>query len=136
MGRSGPERIPLSKHLKALQKAERRFQAERDRRYADIRAGDLRALEVAADKDRRAEELRAENQAYKDEKANNLRSQIESERGTYVTRPELQPILEYVATQQGINNARRLGVGQILALVAVIAAVVSAVAVTVALIIR
>jgi hypothetical protein len=128
--------VPLREYFQALRRADRRLARERDRRIRDIRAGDLRALAVAAEAAERAEDLRAENQAYRDEKANNLREQIGSERGLYVTRTEFQPILDYVVTQQGINTARRLGIGQILALIGTFTAVVSAVAVIIALIVH
>lgn len=74
---------------------------ERDRRYKEV--------QLERDK---AEVLRAANQAYRDEKANELREQISQERGRYVTQDALssavetleatlKPVLEYVAAQQG-----------------------------------
>ncbi len=60
-----------------------------------------------------------EIQTYKDEKANDLRSQIEQERGSYATRSDLKgavdkldatlkPLLDYVSGQTG----RGLGITQ------------------------
>lgn len=77
---------------------------ERDRRYK----------EVQQERDK-AEILRAANQAYRDEKANELREQISQERGRYVTQDALtsavetleatlKPVLEYVASQQGARS--------------------------------
>jgi len=65
-------------------------------------------------------QLAREIQTYKDEKANELRSQIERERGSYVTKPELQaatektdavvkPIAEFVAIQQGRSGGLQFG---------------------------
>ena len=54
-----------------------------------LRAADQRALEIKETADLAALELAREIQSYKDEKANNLRSQIESERGSYATKDDL-----------------------------------------------
>lgn len=76
-------------HNEALREAERRFQDERDRRYTELNqvkeASELRALELAR-----------EIQKYKDEKANELREQINSERGLYPTRLELTAAVEKI----------------------------------------
>ncbi len=106
-------------HNEALRTAEEKLQNERDRRYAEVKAAEEKALRVKEEADRTALGLQRENQQYRDEKANELRSQIERERGLYVTRAELggatdkieatiSPVLTYVAGQQG----RREGIGQ------------------------
>jgi hypothetical protein len=65
------------------------------REYLDaLREADQRALAIKEKADERALNLQAETQQYKDEKANELRSQIESERGNYVTRDQHQALID------------------------------------------
>ena len=96
----------------ALRAAEEKFQAERDRRYAEVATEREKALKIKETADLAALGLAREIQTYKDEKANELREQISKERGDYPTRTELKsaiekieatikPISEYVVTQQG-----------------------------------
>ena len=90
---------------------------ERDRRYSEVAAEKDRALRIKEDGDEKALNLARDIQVYKDEKANELRTQIERERGTYATHADLKalsdkleitlkPILNYVA-QQG-NGPRAI----------------------------
>ena len=83
-----------------------------------LNAADQRALQIKETADETARILVAENQAYKDEKANELRSQIERERGSYATKDDLaaavgkvelqlKPVADFVLSQQG----RREGIG-------------------------
>ena len=99
-------------HNEALREAEKKFQNERDRRYAEVKAAEEKALRVKEQADDRALGLAREIQTYKDEKANELREQINSERGLYPTRTELQsaldaidaslkPLVEFMQSQQG-----------------------------------
>ena len=92
-------------HNEALREAEAKFQEERDRRYTEVN----QAKEAAHDN---ALRLAREIQIYKDEKANELREQINSERLLYVRKDEitsmqdkydsvLKPMLEFVAAKQG-----------------------------------
>jgi hypothetical protein len=139
-----PGSIPLREHLEALRGAEKELRAadkelaaERDRRYAEVgieREKTLKAKEVA---DHAALELARQIQTYKDEKANELREQIASERHLYVTVSELgsqkkeieaqlQPISDYIAAQQGRSGGqtdtkaeRRYASAQIIAVVSV-----------------
>lgn len=85
---------------------------ERDRRYAEVAIEREKALKIKEVADRAALELAREIQTYKDEKANELRSQIERERGTYVTQTDLtaavarlealiQPAADYAKAQAG-----------------------------------
>jgi hypothetical protein len=71
-----------------------------------------KALKIKEMADHAALELARQIQTYKDEKANELRSQIEKERGTYVTQEQLvaitrehaaalKPLADFVARQQG-----------------------------------
>lgn len=78
--------VPLDVHLQALKAAEQKALQIKDR-------ADTSALELART-----------IQTYKDEKANELREQIGSERNLYVTKAELKPIYDYVAAQQGSSR--------------------------------
>ena len=99
-----------------IREADARFDAERDRRYTEVGIEREKALAIKERADETARVLVAENQAYRDEKANELREQISSERGRYLTREEyvaaqnalidkvetgLKPLNEYVNAQQG-----------------------------------
>lgn len=106
------ESIPAREHLEALMAAEVRFQEERDRRYAEVATEREKALKIKETADLAALSLAREIQTYKDEKANELRSQIERERGTYCTQGDLKgavekmqatiaPLGDYVSKQSG-----------------------------------
>jgi hypothetical protein len=106
------ETIPLQKHLAAVRECDLRFEAERDRRYTEVNLEREKALKIKEAADLAALELAREIQTYKDEKANELRSQIERERGTYVTQEQitaltreqaaaLKPLTDFIASQQG-----------------------------------
>ena len=123
-------------HNEALREAQARFEAERDRRYAEIAAEREKALGIKERADRDALALARQIQDYKDEKANELRSQIERERGDYATQADLtaavdkidatmKPLVEYVTTQQGrasgVNTSVGVLVGALVAAEAVFA---------------
>lgn len=108
-GTSAATDVSLKEYLALRAIWQWRFYEERDRRYA----------EVQRERDK-AEVIRASTQAYRDEKANELREQISQERGRYVTQSELAgaiseikailtPVTEYVAGQQG---SRQGGIDQ------------------------
>lgn len=59
-----------------------------------LRAADQRAIEIKETADAKALDLARQIQIYKDEKANELRAQIESERGNYATRVDLSALAE------------------------------------------
>jgi vacuolar-type H+-ATPase subunit H len=146
-----PEVIPLRQHLEALREADGRLHeaqragdallfAERDQRYAEVKAAEEKALKVKEEADKTALGLQRETQTYKDEKANELREQINSERGLYATKDDLanvsrevaalvKPLADYVSGQQGrsggaaeTRSERRLDIGQIFQALSVIAA--------------
>lgn len=82
------------------------------REFDKLREADQRALSIKETADLAALELARDHQRYRDEQANRLREQIESERGNYVTRAalegavekfdaELKPVLTFMAAQQG-----------------------------------
>jgi vacuolar-type H+-ATPase subunit E/Vma4 len=77
-----------------------------------LRAADQRALAIKEQADQEALRIERETRSYKDEKANNLRDQLGSERGLYVTKSDLEatsakiqalvlPLTDYVSTQRG-----------------------------------
>jgi vacuolar-type H+-ATPase subunit H len=134
-----PETVPLREHLEALRAADAALAAERDRRYAEVKAAEAQALKVKEEADKTALGLQRETQTYKDEKANELREQINSERGLYATKGDLaaladkldvslKPLAEFVAGYRGgseTKSERRLDVSQVIAAIAVIALVLS-----------
>ena len=112
--------------------------------FEALRAADQHALQIKETADERALLLQTETQKYKDEKANELRSQIESERGSYATQIELRalndkseaarrPLEEFVAAQQGGRSRTAWFVGVILTLTTIL---VSLIAVIVVLIVK
>jgi vacuolar-type H+-ATPase subunit H len=105
--------IPLREHLDALREADLRFSEERDRRYAEVAEARAEALKIKEEADKVALDLARQIQTYKDEKANELREQINSERGLYVTKAEFKPVQDFIAAAAG----RSAGFGQIAALV-------------------
>jgi hypothetical protein len=110
---------------------------ERDRRYEELNVERQRALAIKEKADDAALSLQRQYQTYKDEQANNLRAQIGSERGNYVTQADhralqekvdaglasvtlaftaqLKPVSDYILSQQGaarnndktVNNTRQ-----------------------------
>ena len=95
------ETVPLREYLAAVRESDVRFNTERDRRYTEVNLEREKALKIKETADLAALELAREIQTYKDEKANELRSQIERERGSYITQAELKPLADFVARQQG-----------------------------------
>jgi len=99
-----------------LREADQRFAEERDRRYTEVAIEREKALRIKETADLAALGLAREIQTYKDEKANELREQIASERGLYLTRDEyltahtalvdkleaaVRPLTEFMVAQQG-----------------------------------
>lgn len=104
--------VSLKEHFEALREADFRFYEERDRRYSEVNVEREKALKIKETADLAALSLAREIQDYKDEKANNLRSQIEGERGHYATKEDaqqieekfralLKPVSDWVQAQQG-----------------------------------
>jgi hypothetical protein len=103
--------VPLREYFELQRKSDKEFQEERDRRYAEVNVEKEKALKIKETADLAALDLAREIQKYKDEKANELRSQIERERVTYATQGDLSaavekieaviaPIVKYVSAQQ------------------------------------
>lgn len=96
--------------------ADAALHAERDRRYSEVNIEREKALKIKETADLAALSLAREIQTYKDEKANELREQINRERNLYASKEDVQnaaerlaavvaPLAEYVSGQQ----ARRTG---------------------------
>jgi hypothetical protein len=137
----GGGQVSLREHLAALRAADQALQDERDRRYAEVKAAEEKALKVKEKADEVALGLQRDNQVYKDEKANELREQISSERGRYVTREELasavrelqamiKPLAEYATSDAGRNmgaagsrTEQRLNLSTVIAAFATLVAV-------------
>ena len=104
---------------------------ERDRRYSELVTEREKALKIKETADERALTLASEIQSYKDEKANELRAQINSERGVYITRAEFEaaskPLVEFVLSSRAIADRRTIDYGQILAIVAIMVSIATAV---------
>src|ERR1700720_398654 len=93
--------VSLEKYLADIRTADQAFATERDRRYTEVAAEREKALKIKETADLAALGLAREIQTYKDEKANELREQISSERGLYITRTEFKPVLDFVSSQTG-----------------------------------
>jgi hypothetical protein len=117
------ETVPLREHLAALRDADLRFNEERDRRYAEVNIEREKALKIKETADLAALGLAREIQNYKDEKANELREQINSERGLYATNKDIDPIKSYVASQTGRGLGMYALFGVVMTLVTVALAI-------------
>ena len=100
----------------ALRAAEVKFQEERDRRYAEVATEREKALKIKETADLAALGLAREIQTYKDEKANQLREQINSERGHYATKDDLGAAVQKIEAQIGpvlafVSRAQGQGAG-------------------------
>jgi len=102
-GKHKPSRdtISLKEHLEMIRALDDRFMAERDRRYAEVNIEREKALKIKETADLAALQLAREIQSYKDEKANELREQISSERGMYATNKDIEPLKSFVSSQTG-----------------------------------
>ena len=133
--------VSLADYLLAVRAGDIAVQAERDRRYAEVGAEREKALKIKEAADETALTLAREIQHYRDEQANNLRAQIERERGDYATQSDLQgvaakmealikPLTEFVAGARRVDTVKRLDAAQlvqVLALLAVAAGVIFAI---------
>ena len=102
----------LQEHWETVNGLQKEFLNERDRRYSEVKAAEEKALIIKQQADEKALDLADEIQKYKDEKANQLREQINSERGAYPTKEELRsairelnasiaPLTAFVTSQTG-----------------------------------
>jgi hypothetical protein len=144
-GTSAATDISLREYFEALRHSDDkvdqwiyRFYEERDRRYSEVNIEREKALKIKETADLAALGLAREIQTYKDEKANELRSQIESERGSYVTKSELigavekieasiKPLSNFVTAFQGRQQGIGVSVGVLVGAIAALATVISVV---------
>jgi len=78
---------------------QRELMQAHDRRYAEVALEREKALKIKEEADKAALGLAREIQTYKDEKANELREQINRERGLYATKQDLAALGEKVDAQ-------------------------------------
>jgi hypothetical protein len=118
--------ISLKTHIEALRESD-------DRRYTEVQEERSKALKIKETADLTALELARQIQTYKDEKANELRSQIERERGNYASRNDIQAlreyfdiqhkaVIEFMASVNASNKAKQLTFGQIMQILSVLVA--------------
>ena len=131
--------ITLKKHLIALEVERGKFETERDRRYAEVNTEKEKALKIKETADLTALQLAREIQTYKDEKANELREQINSERGRYASKDDLlnasekleatiKPLSDFLASQQGKDTGSKdtkLNINYVLTAAVTLAAVIT-----------
>jgi vacuolar-type H+-ATPase subunit H len=108
--------VPLRELLEARIDFEGRLRDADDRRYAEVNVEREKALKIKETADLAALQLAREIQTYKDEKANELREQINRERGLYATHDDvkavsdrlealIQPLTTFVNAQQGSRQS-------------------------------
>lgn len=111
---------------------------ERDRRYAEVAEEREKALKIKETADLAALQLAREIQTYKDEKANELREQINRERGLYATKDDvanavrelsatIKPLADYVSSQTGRAGGIGATYGWLISAVGTIVAVMTVV---------
>ena len=129
----------LQEHWQVVNGLQREYLEERDRRYSEVKAAEEKALAVKQRADEQALGLAREIQIYKDEKANELREQISSERGSYATKEDLAasvreltatiaPLTSYISG----NAAKDIGVKDHTSLIVSIASVTISVLIAIA----
>jgi len=117
-------------------KEHERFLAERDRRLTEVAAEKQKALEIKHRADETALNLSRDAQKYRDEQANKLREQINSERNLYASKADLsnteeklealvQPALVAMQQAAGSTITRAQVVVMLTVAVAVISLVVA-----------
>jgi hypothetical protein len=95
------EVVSLKEHFETVMLLNDRILAERDRRYSEVNIEREKALKIKETADLAALGLARDIQIYKDEKANELREQISSERGIYATKEDIEPLKTFVNAQTG-----------------------------------
>lgn len=88
--------IPLYQHLQEIQIERDKTAEERDRRYTEVKNAEEKALKIKEEADKVALDLARQIQTYKDEKANELREQINRERLEYASKDDLKALAEKV----------------------------------------
>ena len=110
----------VKEHFQVLRDADFRFYEERDRRYSEVNIEREKALKIKETADLAALGLAREIQDYKDEKANNLREQINAERGSYPTKAEMKPFMDYITGLQGRDRGFGISWGAVVVVLALL----------------
>ncbi len=107
------EKISLEKYLESKIHYMELLAEANDRRYTEVNIEKEKALKIKEEADKVALGLARDIQKYKDEKANELREQINSERGLYATNEKMdaafKPINAYISAQQGRSGGLSQG---------------------------
>jgi hypothetical protein len=115
-------------HNEAMRVVEDRFQNERDRRYTEVNIEKEKALKIKETADLAALSLARESQTYKEQQNDALRDKNLSESGVYATNASvsqaignleskietaLQPLVNFVASQKGVQKGAELTISKI-----------------------
>ncbi len=101
----------LQEHNQAIDALKDRLDTERDRRYSEVNIEREKALKIKEEADKAALGLAREIQSYKDEKANQLREQIQSERGSLASKDDLASAIREIQTAIAPLTAYVSGMG-------------------------
>jgi hypothetical protein len=101
----------LQEHTQIVDKLKDRLDTERDRRYSEVNIEREKALKIKEEADKAALGLAREIQSYKDEKANQLREQIQSERGSLASKDDLAGAIREIQTAMAPLTAYVSGMG-------------------------
>ena len=85
-------------HNEAMRVQSEKFQAERDRRYAEVATERALAMKIKETADLAALELARESQVYKDERNDAMREQTLSQTGAYPTHADLGIVVNKMET--------------------------------------
>lgn len=114
--------VSVREHLEMQLRYEAEVRKVHDRRYSEVQTERQRALAYKESADALALELARTHQSYLDVKANQLREQINSERGLYATKDEIAPLAAFVSAQQGGSKVWMVVLTITLATAAIVAA--------------
>lgn len=126
----------LATHHEAIRLMQERLDAERDRRYAEVDVERERARQIKEVGDATALGLAREIQTYKDLQHNDLRKQIDSERGLYASvkdliglgdkfTAQLKPMNDFIAREGGHSSGSKDNQATIAWVVALIASLIA-----------
>jgi hypothetical protein len=127
--------VSLREYLEMKLHYEAELRYANDRRYAEVNIEREKALKIKETADLAALNLARDIQTYKDEKANELREQINRERGLYATQTDLtaairevvaniKPLADYVSGQQGRSGGIGSSWGVLLGAVSLLSTIV------------
>jgi len=136
----------LHEYYGALRVADKEFQIERDRRYAEVATERALAMKIKETADLAALELARESQVYKDERNDAMREQSLSQTGIYATHADvalvaenmsksinavaermesaLKPVAAFISAQQGVTQGSEITTGKLYGAIAAVAAIV------------